>query len=143
MKVNLRKLIRKTSPKKVIRAKAQSRLYLLILALSSVLFTQTMCTSTKYRLKADKAAANIIQEKQKQALGKADEFSIERPSDILRRRLLIEQDLPYASEASLGVDKLKTIEHWPEKDYPKAKSSVDQILSPEADKPLQLSLMQA
>ena len=143
MKVNLRKLIRKTSPKKVIRAKAQSRLYLLILALSSVLFTQTMCTSTKYRLKADKAAANIIQEKQKQALGKADEFSIERPSDILRRRLLIEQDLPYASEASLGVDKLKTIEHWPEKDYPKAKSSANQILSPEAGKPLKLSLMQA
>ena len=123
-------------------AKAQSRLYLLILALSSVLFTQTMCTSTKYRLKADKAVANIIQEKQEQALGKADEFSIERPSDILRRRLLIEQDLPYASEASLGADKLKTIEHWPEKDYPKAKPSVDQILSPEADKPLKLSLMQ-
>jgi len=124
-------------------AKAQSRIYLLILALSSVLFTQTMCTSTKYRLKADKTAANIIQEKQEQALGKADEFSIERPSDILRRRLLIEQDLPYASEASLGADKLKTIEHWPEKDYPKAKPSVDQILSPEADKPLKLSLMQA
>jgi len=124
-------------------AKAQSRLYLVILALSSVLFTQTMCTSTKYRLKADKAAANIIREKQEQALGKADEFSIERPSDILRRRLLIEQDLPYASEASLGADKLKTIEHWPEKDYPRAKSSVDQILSPEAGKPLQLSLMQA
>ena len=124
-------------------AKAQSRLYMVILALSSVLFTQTMCTSTKYRLKADKAAADIIREKQEQALGKADEFSIERPSDILRRRLLIEQDLPYASEASLGADKLKTIEHWPEKDYPRAKSSVDQILSPEADKPLQLSLMQA
>jgi len=124
-------------------AKAQSRLYLLILALSSVLFTQTMCTSTKYRLKADKAAADIIREKQEQALGKADEFSIERPSDILRRRLLIEQDLPYASEASLGADKLKTIEHWPEKDYPRAKPSVDQILSPEAGKPLKLSLMQA
>ena len=124
-------------------AKAQSRLYLLILALSSVLFTQTMCTSTKYRLKADKAAANIIQEKQEQALGRTDEFSIERPSDILRRRLLIEQDLPYASEASLGTDKLKTIEHWPEKDYPKAKSSADHMVSPEADKPLKLSLMQA
>ena len=38
---------------------------------------------------------NIIQEKQKQVLDEAQDFTIERPSDILRRRLLIDQNLPY------------------------------------------------
>jgi len=78
-----------------------------------------------------------------QSLGKTEEFDIERPSDILRRRLLIGQRLPYAGEASLGIDKLKTVEHWPEKDYPKTNSSLTQTLPLESDKPLQLSLLHA
>ena len=122
----------------------QVDLYLLTFSLFTVLFTLTGCQSaTKYRLDADKTAANVIQEKQKQTLDKADQFSIERPSDILRRRLLIEQELPYASEASLGTDKLKPIEHWPEEDYPAATLSPDQIVFLEAGKPLKISLMQA
>ena len=77
----------------------------------------------------------------KQVFGQAGEFNIERPSDILRRRLLEGQNLPYAGESSLGTDKLKPIEHWPEKDYPKAELSLDPIVILEgADKPVQLSL---
>jgi len=73
-----------------------------------------------------------------------EEFHMDRPSDILRRRLLLEQNLPYSSEASLGTDKLKTISYWPEKDYPRAvESSLDQILLLEDSKPLKLSLIQA
>ncbi|UCG67870.1 MAG: TolC family protein [Deltaproteobacteria bacterium] len=122
----------------------QVDLYLLTFSLFTVLFTLTGCQSaTKYRLDADKAAANIIQEKQIQALGKAEAFSIERPSDTLRGRLLIEQNLPYFGKASLGADKLKAIEHWPEKNYPAANPSPDRMLLPEADQPLKISLMQA
>jgi outer membrane protein TolC len=99
--------------------------------------------SSEYRLDADKVAADIIKQKQMQALGETQQFSIERPSDILRRRLLLEQNLPYSSEASLGTDKLTTIEHWPEDDYPKAEPSLEPILLLESGKTPQLSLVQA
>lgn len=124
--------------------KYRTKLCLLVFSLLTVLFTQTGCPSvTKYRLDAEKAATNIIQAKQTQALGKAEAFSIERPSDILRRRLLIAQNLPYASQASLGTDKLKAIDHWPEENYPTANPTPDQMLVPDANKPLKTSLMQA
>lgn len=100
-------------------------------------------TPSEHRLNADKVAADIIAEMQEQALGKTEQFSIERPSDTLRRKLLTEQNLPYSSQASLGTDKLKIIEHWPEENYPKAAQSPDPILLLEPDKPLQLSLIQA
>ncbi|NVL92990.1 MAG: TolC family protein [Desulfobacterales bacterium] len=109
-----------------------------------MLFLQVGCqTPSHYRLEADGVAKTIVQEKQKQALGKTEAFNIERPSDILRRRLLIQQNLPHAGEASLGTDKLTPIEHWPEKGYPKATLSPDQIRSLEPGKPLKLSLMEA
>ena len=110
----------------------------------ALLIVLTGCrTPSEHRLNADKVAADIIQQKQMQALGQTSQFSIERPSDILRRRLLLKQNLPYSSQASLGTDKLKTIEHWPEDDYPKAQSSLEPILLLETGKPPQLSLMQA
>jgi outer membrane protein TolC len=113
----------------------------LVLAL---LLIQPACqTPSEHRLTADKVATDIIREKQYQTLGRVEKFSIERPSDILRRRLLIEQDLPYSSEASLGTDKLKTIEHWPEEDYPSAVKSPEPPLPVEPNKPLQLSLIEA
>ena len=100
-------------------------------------------TAPEYRTQADKVAAGIIRQKQQQALGTTQQFNIERPSDILRRRLLTEQNLPYSSEASLGTDKLMTIKHWPENDYPKAQPSPDSVLPLETDKRPQLSLVQA
>ena len=110
----------------------------------ALLIVLTGCrTPSEHRLDADKVAADIIQQKQMQALGQTQQFSVERPSDILRRRLLLDQNLPYASQASLGTDKLKTIEHWPENDYPKAEPSLDSVLPLETNKPPQLSLVQA
>jgi len=120
-----------------------------IIFLTTLLFTMSYLslmgcqTPTGYRLEADKVTKTIIQEKQIHALGKKEEFDIERPSDTLRRRLLIGQHLPYSGEASLGVDKLKTIKHWPEKDYPMSNSSSTQTLPLEPGRPLQLSLLQA
>jgi outer membrane protein TolC len=97
-----------------------------------------------YRSEADKVTSDIISEKQKDALGKTEIFNIERPSDILRRRLLTKQNLLYSSEASLGTDQLKPINYWPEPNYPWASSSGNtQKIVIEPNKPVKLSLIQA
>ena len=144
MEVNSKKIILKKSLMRLFSLYAQGKICLLVFLLTPVFLSQIGCqTPTSYRLEADKVTKTIIQEKQMQSLGKTEEFDIERPGDILRRRLLIGQRLPYAGEASLGIDKLKTIEHWPEKDYPKTDSSLTQTLPLEPDKPLQLWLLHA
>jgi outer membrane protein TolC len=121
-----------------------SRSFALFCLLCLTFFAETGCQSaSEQRLKADKVAEDIIREKTQQALGQAQEFNIERPSDILRRRLLLEQGLVYAGNASLGSDQLSPIAHWPEANYPQAEPSLDPVLLLEKDKPLQLSLLQA
>jgi len=58
--------------------------------------------------------------------------------------LLEQQDLALSSEASLGTDRLKPVEHWPDPDYQKAKSSGSSGELPiEPNKPVKLSLVQA
>lgn len=94
----------------------------------------------QHRQKADDVAADIIAAKQQEALGKTEPFSIERPSDILRRRLLEEQGLLFADEASLGTDRLERIDHWPDDDYPPSATSPDAVIAIEPNKPLKLSL---
>jgi outer membrane protein TolC len=123
--------------------KTRGRIFHLLFGLVSMVVLLTGCQPSHYRLKADEVAKTIIQEKQEQALGKTEAFTLERPSDILRRRLLVQQNLPHAGEASLGTDNLTPIEHWPEKGYPKATLSPDHITSLEPGKPLKLSLMEA
>lgn len=120
------------------------RPWLPILLMFCFLFVWVGCKTTSgYRTQADGVAESIIEEKRAQLLNETGEFGIERPSDILRRRLLIEQGLPYFGEASLGTDRLEPIAHWPEKDYPKAEVSSDAVVSVESGKPLTLSLVQA
>ena len=123
----------------------QSECCLTTLLLVLLVFIQAGCRSPgEYRGEADRVASNIITEKQKEALGRTEPFGIERPSDILRRRLLEGQDLVHAGEASLGADQLKPIEHWPEEDYPRVISSDDDPNIPvDSNKPIKLSLMQA
>ena len=106
---------------------------------------QAGCKSpTDYRLEADKTAKAIIQEKTSQIFGQEREFNIERPGDILRRRLLTEQNLPYAGPSSLGTDQLDPIKYWPEEEYPKSEPLLDPLVMLEGpNKPLQLSLVQA
>lgn len=71
----------------------------------------------QHRREADKAADEIITQKQIEALGHTEPFTIERPEDTLRRRLILGQNLPYAGPASLGVTALEPIKHWPKDDY--------------------------
>ncbi len=61
------------------------------------------CLSPQQAVKdADDAAYDIIAEKQEAAIGRQEPFTIEQLEDRLRRRLMIEQGLPAAGEASLG-----------------------------------------
>ncbi len=95
----------------------------------------------EYRREADRVAQDIIREKQQVALRRTEPFQIERPSDILRRKLLIDQNLPYTGPESLGSDQLPRIDHWPERAISEAVAGPG--LSIEPDKPVILSLMQA
>jgi outer membrane protein TolC len=70
----------------------------------------------EYRKAADDVANEIIAEKQQQTLGQTEPFSIERPADTLRRKLLLQQGLPYSGPASLGSDKLEPINHEKQSD---------------------------
>jgi len=76
------------------------------------------CNTKHYRLEANKVAYGIIDEAQRQALGKVEPFTIEPPADTLRRRLLLDQNLPVSGPESLGARDLPRIAHWPEDDYP-------------------------
>jgi outer membrane protein TolC len=143
MSLDSKQVIQKIPSEVFVPLKTKGRIFQLFFGLVSMVVLQVGCQPSHYRLKADEVAKTIIQEKQEQALGKTEAFTIERPSDILRRRLLIQQNLPHAGEASLGTDKLTPIEHWPEKGYPKARLSPDQVKSLEPGKPLKLSLMEA
>jgi len=83
------------------------------------------CRPESYRKDADETAYNIIQETQKQTLGRTEAFTVERPADTLRRRLLLDQGLPHAGAASLGSGSLEHVPYWPK------------------DRPLSLTLAQA
>ena len=120
------------------------RSMIMVFGIFIILFALVGCkTTSKYRMEADRVAETIIEKTQEQLLHETGDFSIERPSDILRRRLLIEQELPYYGEASLGSDALEPVPHWPEKDYPKFGASSETVVSMESAQPFQLSLIQA
>lgn len=73
------------------------------------------CSPSHYRQQSDQTAYTLIRQKQLEALGRTEEFSIESAEETLRRRLLRNQQLPYAAASSLGSNFLEEIDHWPEK----------------------------
>jgi len=116
----------------------------LLVLVCIMLLGQTGCKSpAEYRQEADKTAYHIIEQKQREAIGNVEDFTIERPSDILRRRLLSEQQLLYSGKVSLGTDKLDPIEHWPEDEYPQSRSSPDANIPIDSNTPLKISLVEA
>lgn len=70
-----------------------------------------------FREQADEVSYGIIEQKQKEGLGRTEPFSVEQAAETLRDRLMIEQDLPRAGSASLGTDALEPTKHWPKDDY--------------------------
>ncbi len=89
-----------------------------LLATGTLVWTGGCKQPGDYRQEADRVADKIIAAKQTEALGKTEPFTIEKPSDTLRRRLMLEQNLPRSGAASLGSGDLEKIKHWPEKNYP-------------------------
>ncbi len=76
------------------------------------------CTSPgDYRRQADDVAMKIVGDTQRLALGRTEPFAIERPADTLRRRLMLDQNLPHATPASLSARDIELIEQWPDDDY--------------------------
>ncbi|MFH1741295.1 MAG: TolC family protein [bacterium] len=109
-----------------------------------VLLLLSCHSAGKYREQADKTAEKIIEQKQMEALGRTEPFSIESPEDALRRRLLLAQNLPYVEPASLGTKNLKPTEHWPDDDYlGSVESATSEVVSATDAEPLKLTLMDA
>lgn len=63
---------------------------------------------------ANATAYGIIEEKQQAALGRTEEFTLESPEDELRRRLMLDQQLPGAGPASFGKAFLPPVPEQPE-----------------------------
>jgi len=144
MESKLKKVIPKNRNKALRSLHVKGKVFLPILFFAMAYLSLMGCqTPASYRLEADKVSNNIIRKKQIQALGKKEEFSIERPGDILRHRLLIGQNLPHSGKGSLGTNKLEKIGHWPEKDYPRTDKRTSKNVEVLADTPIQLSLLGA
>lgn len=71
------------------------------------------CSPSASRHAADRVAGKIVDQKQQQALGRTEPFTIERPADTLRRRLLLDQHLPVAGPSSFGPQHLPPLKHLP------------------------------
>lgn len=99
-------------------------------------------SASDYRKQADEVSYQIIEEKQLESLGRTEPFTVERPSDLFRRRLIEMQALPVSSPASLGTDRLEPIAHWPEKDYPFSPNQ-QKFFPSDPNQVLTLSLMDA
>ncbi len=101
-------------------------------------------TPTQHREQADRAAYDAIGLAQREALGAAEPFTIEKPADTLRRRLLLEQDLPHASPASHGTRDLVPIDRWPDADYLASDEDASgHSIAPDARNTVTLSLLDA
>jgi outer membrane protein TolC len=66
-----------------------------ILASGLLLLTVACTTPDQHRHRAEADAQRRIQQVQEEWLGQSDPFTIERPADSLRRRMLLDQDLPH------------------------------------------------
>ncbi len=79
----------------------------------------TGCRSPdSYRSEADQVASDILDESWQAAMGRAEDgFTIEPASDSLRKKLLLDQQLPVRANASRGSSDDTPIEQWPDDSY--------------------------
>lgn len=99
------------------------------------------CTAEFHRRDADRVAYRAIAQTQAQALGRTEPFTVERPVETLRRRLLLDQQLPRAASASLGVQDIEPIPQWPDKAYLQRQGTTDEFIAAlPANEPLILKL---
>ncbi|MBP5638013.1 MAG: TolC family protein [Victivallales bacterium] len=71
------------------------------------------CKNTKtWRTEADSRADELLSSTQKDELGHDDAIQVESAEDTLRRRLLLDQNLPAPNPASLGIRDLPDTDRW-------------------------------
>ncbi len=95
---------------------------------------------------ADSAALDNVRRAQEAAFGAPGPFTIERPSETFRRRLILNQQLPHAIRASLSTAELRPIDHWPEDDRLSGRGAPSGFLDrldPASDGPIELTLLEA
>jgi outer membrane protein TolC len=102
------------------------------------------CKPGTYRVEADKAAEGIIKQKQLEGLGREEPFTIEKPEQTLRRRLMEAQNLARSHAASLGVTNLEPVPHWPDDNYlEQGQGESDGLMTIEPGVPIRLTLIDA
>ena len=85
----------------------------LALGMMSLLLTVTGCKSTRdWRNEADSHAEALIKDAQGKVTGQDEAIIVESAADTLRRRLMLDQNLPKKTDASLGVRDLQDTERW-------------------------------
>ncbi len=81
----------------------------------------------QYREEADKVAYDIIHDAEKDIFDRESVFTIEKPEDALRRRLMEAQGLQYSHNGSLGMENLDKPEFWPEENFPPVAEQLDNL----------------
>lgn len=95
------------------------------------------CSADRHLERIDERTYSVLAEKQEEAFGESEPFTLESPAQTLRRRLLLEQDLQVIRSSSLlGSEDAMT----PEEEA--ASGNAPELEIPEGE-PLQLSLNQA
>lgn len=69
-------------------------------------------SSLEWYKEADQQASKHISEAQEKELGRTELIEVESPADSLRRRLLLDQNLPMRAKESLGIHDLEDTERW-------------------------------
>ena len=96
----------------------------------ALLLSEVGCSLPRvYRQQADSVAYDVIMKKQAESLGRTEPFTIEPPAETLRRRLLLDQNLPFAGKASLGTREVEPIKQWPDDGYLKAGGDSEDVLA--------------
>ena len=101
-------------------------------------------SASAWRADADRAAAERLAAAQRVAGASEEPLDIESPSDTLRRRLLIGQDLPVFDPASLGIRDLPTNRYWraDERLLP-GRDGADKSFAPVGTNALEIGLLDA
>lgn len=114
------------------------------LGLALALFLVAGCKPGDYRREADDAVEGIIKQKQREGLGREESFTIEKPEQTLRRRLMEAQGLGRSHAASLGVTNLQPIPYWPDDDYLQhGVGESDGVMRVEPGVPVKLTFLEA
>ncbi|MBN2793654.1 MAG: TolC family protein [Desulfuromonadales bacterium] len=96
------------------------------------------CSPARFYQQTDEKISGIIAEKQQEALGRSESLSLHSPADLLRQKLLIEQQLPRVGPESLGSAHLPPSDHWPQQAKPPVSDPTSRLEPVSTTEPLSL-----